>query len=247
MDRLYIQRYFAAVFIPTETCPLLDDSSRKLNLPLILETILVIIVTIGAMKVLGNGSRLVPAWLMIPGILIFAAFLPTAIRREGFRQLGFNINHLTYSLAVLGWTCITVFSLTFCVLWILESFGFNILFQPVLPKGKDWISWFFYQFMYIALAEEVFFRGYIQSNVLRLTVPILSKWPLRGQWISIGISAAFFAVAHIVIQGHIISALTFFPGLVLGWLFIRTKSLLAPILFHGLANAFYLVISVFFA
>jgi membrane protease YdiL (CAAX protease family) len=32
---------------------------------------------------------------------------------------------------------------------------------------------------------------------------------------------------------------TFLPGLVLAWLFIRTRALLAPILFHGLANVSY--------
>jgi len=101
--------------------------------------------------------------------------------------------------------------------------------------------------MYIALAEEVFFRGYVQSNILRLTRPIMGRWPRRWQWMSISLSAVCFAVAHIIIQGHIGSALTFLPGLVLGWLFIRTRSLWAPILFHGLANAFYLAMSVVFA
>jgi len=40
-----------------------------------------------------------------------------------------------------------------------------------------------------------------------------------------------------------VSAVTFLPGLILGWLFIRTGSLLAPILFHGLANTFYCMLA----
>ena len=49
--------------------------------------------------------------------------------------------------------------------------------------------------------------------------------------------AACFAVAHIIVQGRIILVLTFLPGLVLGRLFIRTKLLLAPILFHSMGQA----------
>jgi membrane protease YdiL (CAAX protease family) len=33
--------------------------------------------------------------------------------------------------------------------------------------------------------------------------------------------------------------ITFLPGLIFGWLLVKTKSLLAPVLFHGLANAVY--------
>ena len=226
---------------------LLEDGQKKSDPSLCVEIVLVMIVAIGAIKIFETGTPLVPAWLMTPGILIVAALLPAAIRKEGFQQLGFNVEYLRDSLAVLGWTCLALFPLTFCGLWILKSCGFGFFIWPVNPGGSSWISWILYQFMYIALAEEVFFRGYVQSNILRLTRPIMGRWPRRWQWMSISLSAVCFAVAHIIIQGHIGSALTFLPGLVLGWLFIRTRSLWAPILFHGLANAFYLAMSVVFA
>ncbi len=44
-------------------------------------------------------------------------------------------------------------------------------------------------------------------------------------------------------QGRPTAALTFLPGLLLGWLFLRTGSLLSPILFHGLANVSYAVMA----
>jgi len=56
------------------------------------------------------------------------------------------------------------------------------------------------------------------------------------------LSAAFFAIAHAMVYGQLISVLTFLPGLILGWLFVQTRSLLAPILFHGLANTWYLFV-----
>ncbi len=44
-----------------------------------------------------------------------------------------------------------------------------------------------------------------------------------------------------------ISILTFLPGLLMAWLFVRTRSLLAPILFHGLANVSYGIMAATFA
>jgi len=54
------------------------------------------------------------------------------------------------------------------------------------------------------------------------------------------------ADAHIIFLGQIISALTFLWGLICGCFFIRTRSLLAPILSHGLANACYLLMAAMF-
>lgn len=247
MDCLSARYNIAGFDTPIERSLLLDDRPNMFNSSLFIETFLVLVTAIGAVKIFGNSSFLVPAWLMTPGILIGAALLPTAIKRCGFRQFGFNVKHLKDSLVVLGWTCLAVLPLTFCGLWILKSFGSDFLLRPVPPKGYRWIYWLFHQFMYIALAEEVFFRGYVQGNIQRLIQPIMGQRPRRWQWMSIGISAACFAAAHIIVQGHIVSALTFLPGLVLGWLFIRTQSLWAPILFHGLANAFYLAMSIVLA
>jgi membrane protease YdiL (CAAX protease family) len=61
--------------------------------------------------------------------------------------------------------------------------------------------------------------------------------------IAIFVSAGCFALAHVVVQGQITAALTFVPGVILAWLFLRTGSLLAPILFHGVANVSYAVIA----
>jgi membrane protease YdiL (CAAX protease family) len=109
----------------------------------------------------------------------------------------------------------------------------------VLPRDQRWFGWLFYQFMYVSVAEEVFFRGYLQGNILRLA-NIAGQGPVaRREMVSIVLSAACFALAHAAVQGGIASVLTFVPGLILGWLFVRTKSLLAPILFHGLANISY--------
>lgn len=68
----------------------------------------------------------------------------------------------------------------------------------------------------------------------------------QAGFVGIVLSAACFAIAHITVLWQIISVLTFLSCLIFGWLFIRTKSLLVPILSHGLANACYLVMAPMF-
>jgi membrane protease YdiL (CAAX protease family) len=210
---------------------------------LFIETILVTIAAVLAIVAFNNSFHSDAAWFATPGILISAAIIPTAVRKRKFAKLGFKINQIGHSLALLGWTCVVVFPPVFLGCWALRSYEFNLPLQPVLMKGQSWIGWLFYQFMYVAVAEEVFFRGYLQDNILRLTSAVIGERRTLHCWVSIVVSAACFAVAHMIIQGQIISALTFLPGLILGWLFVRTRSLLAPILFHGLANVCYFVVA----
>jgi len=234
-----------ANFLPSfEPVLYMKDRPARFETSLLIETALAVIVAVSAIKLIGVSSAFGAVWLITPGILIFAALIPTALQKREFPRFGFNTRQIKDSLIMLGWTCAVLFPLTFCGLWILKSFGLKPPLVPVLSQGRDWVYWLFYQFMYVALSEEVFFRGYLQSNILRLTTPAMGKLPRLHQWTIIVISAACFTAAHIIIQGQIISVLIFLPGLVLGWLFIRTRSLLAPILFHGLANACYLVIAI---
>jgi hypothetical protein len=140
---------------------------------------------------------------------------------------------------VLCHICIYVFSALLVMLWLLTRAGLSIPLEPIMPEQHDWLTWVGYQFLYVAVAEEVFFRGYVQGNLMRL----MGKQPWsRGhveECVSVFASAAVFALAHFAVQGRAISLLTFLPGLILAWLFLRTRTLLAPILFHGLANVTY--------
>ena len=222
----------------------MEDRPVRFDISLLIETVIAVIVAISAIKVIGGSSAFGAGWLITPGILIFAALIPIAVTKRQFPGIGFNISQIKDSLVMLGWTCAVLFPLMFFGLWMLKSFGLKPPSVPVLSQGQNWVYWLFHQFMYVSLSEELFFRGYLLSNIQRLTTPAMGRLPRLHLWTSIMISAACFAAAHIIIQGQIISVLIFLPGLVLGWLFIRTRSLLAPILFHGLANSCYLVMAI---
>ncbi len=217
--------------------------TKRLNASLLIETAVVTIVAISVIRIFGTGSVWKQTWFLAPGILVAVAFVPTAIAKREFAGIGLDRKQISHSLMLLGWTCLTTFPLMFCGLWLMKYWGLELPLRSVMPPAHGWFSWLLYQFMYIAVAEEIFFRGYVQNNILKTASAIKREQHRLLQWISIIISAACFATAHVVIQGEIISVLTFLPGLVLGWLFVRTRSLLAPILFHGLANVFYLSVA----
>jgi membrane protease YdiL (CAAX protease family) len=61
------------------------------------------------------------------------------------------------------------------------------------------------------------------------------------------LSAGVFALSHMLILGNAASLLTFFPGLIFGWLFVKIGSLVPAILMHGVANIGYAMMTGAFA
>jgi len=203
-----------------------------------MEIVCVTVVTILLIKLLRNSFNGRGAWFLTPFLLIVAAVVPTLLRKRSFAEIGLRVGPLGLIVRVLCATCLIVFSLLFAGVLLLKHFEIQLPLCPVIPENR-FFSWLFYQFMYVAVAEETFFRGYFQSNVLCLLTMSVQKNRAFLELIGIIISAAVFAISHSVLLGSVIPMITFFPGLILGWLFIKTKSLLAPILFHGLANVCY--------
>ncbi len=213
----------------------------------LLETISVTIAVIVSIRLLAETSLHESLWFLSPAVLVAAALIPPIVRKEPFPEIGLSRKKAREILLVLGCTCVVVFGAAFFGLWLLTRCGLEPPLRIVPQGNRQILSWLLHQFLYVAVAEELFFRGYLQGNILRLTATIrldANRVSLRN-WLSIVLSAVCFAAAHLIVQGQAISVLTFLPGIVLGWLFIRTKSLLAPILFHGLANTFYCICTTF--
>jgi len=77
-----------------------------------------------------------------------------------------------------------------------------------------------------AVSEEVFFRGWVQTMLSRFLHPVLAV---------VGASA-FFALSHLVFRSDPFYLLTFFPGLVMGWLRLKHGDIAPAILYHFLGN-----------
>jgi len=182
-------------------------------------------------------------WFAIPGVLVTAALLPAWIGRREFPRLGLDLDHGSLVAATVGGVCLCVLPAVLLGLWVLTLLNLPVPLRPIVPERQGWPAWLLYQFFYVAVAEEIFFRGYVQGNTTRWLQQATRLPRLAPARIAIFVSAGCFALAHVVVQGQITAALTFVPGLILAWLFLRTGSLLAPILFHGVANVSYAVIA----
>lgn len=239
MKLQYDQSGFAGSVAIIEPANLLVASPPRRPRWLAIETALVTIAALVAVKALNVQRAQGVRWLLIPGVLVAAALIPPWMAKREFPRIGLNFRHIGTTLRTVCLAGIVVLPVVFLGLWVSTRLGLPIPLRPVLGKQGDWGSWLFYQFLYVAVAEEVFFRGYIQTNVMRLLAGRAWRSPAVQQSIVLFISAACFALAHVVVQGRMISLLTFLPGLLFAWLFVRTRSLLAPIAFHGLANVAY--------
>ncbi len=109
---------------------------------------------------------------------------------------------------------------------------YGATFSPRLPPGFLPTVWD--QVLVVALPEEFFFRGYLQTQFDRV-------WgkPYRclgAQWgAGLPLAAALFAVCH-TIYGGPARLIVFLPGLWYGWLRARTETIAVPIAYHAASN-----------
>ncbi len=82
------------------------------------------------------------------------------------------------------------------------------------------------QAVFAAIPEEIFFRGYL-----------FDAFDDKG-WEPIVLTSALFAGGHLAIQASPYRAMTFFPGLLLGWSRRKTGNVYVPALLHLAFNAF---------
>ncbi|HHH28248.1 MAG TPA: CPBP family intramembrane metalloprotease [Polyangiaceae bacterium] len=108
--------------------------------------------------------------------------------------------------------------------------------QPLrLALPPDYASRVMGQLLVIALPEEAFFRGYLQSA---LDGAWGTKVRILGADVGWGllVSAAIFAVGHVLTIPHPARLAVFFPALLFGWMRARTGGIGASVLFHAMCN-----------
>jgi membrane protease YdiL (CAAX protease family) len=186
----------------------------------VLEMLAVLVVSFA----LATALRLPTLWLLLPLALLVATGRPLArygvsLRRPG--RLGF---HLAVSAAVF-----IPYVLAHCAVEFLR-FGATFHFQLPPHFARQVVE----QMLIIALPEEFFFRGYLQTELDR----ILGK-PYRFLGARFGaglvIAALLFAVCHTPFGGPARLSV-FFPGLLYGWLRARTGTIVVPVLYHAVSN-----------
>lgn len=137
----------------------------------------------------------------------------------------------------IGWAfvCAVIF-------WTPFYFGWRHFWHPrgvfalrLVPM--DVLNEVFGQLVIIALPEEAFYRGYLQS---RLDEAFPRKVRILGADIGVSliVTSAIFAVGHFATIHQPARLAVFFPSLVFGWLRARTKGVGAGIAFHAACNLF---------
>lgn len=88
-------------------------------------------------------------------------------------------------------------------------------------------------YLFVAFPEEAFFRGFLMDSI---------GCDIRGVFVS----SLLFSVAHwhrFVLYGDYLAPLTFFPALIMGFLYMKTKNILPSTLFHGTCNTVLFVLT----
>jgi membrane protease YdiL (CAAX protease family) len=102
-----------------------------------------------------------------------------------------------------------------------------------LPPDFAWLT--LAQLVVVGLPEELFFRGYLQGRLEDAMPPTVNVLGARlgRAWL---LSAALFALGHYLVTFEPQMLTRFFPGLAFGWMYARTRSILAGTIFHAACN-----------
>jgi membrane protease YdiL (CAAX protease family) len=97
------------------------------------------------------------------------------------------------------------------------------------------LTWLLTQLLVVALPEEMFFRGYVLGRLRGILPARRTILGVPFGWAHV-VSAALFAVIHLVLVPAPQRLLVFFPGLLFAWLAERSRGVFASAGHHALAN-----------
>jgi membrane protease YdiL (CAAX protease family) len=119
--------------------------------------------------------------------------------------------------------------------------GYRLWWSPAQPFAPPALLPFadeaLGQFLVIALPEEAFYRGFLQTSLDEAWTP---RFRILGVGLFPGIvvTSAIFALGHVATETHPSRLAVFFPSLLFGWLRARRSGVGACAAFHALCNLF---------
>ena len=132
-----------------------------------------------------------------------------------------------------------VLSIVVLFFYVLALFLYSELTVNLLSIKGISITFLLLQFFLVVIPEEVFFRGYLQKE-------------FGNKYKSVVMVSVLFAIAHLIVRCAVSgttsvctqSALTFFPSLIMGYLFMKTNTIWSSVVFHFLANVVHVLVYV---
>ena len=184
--------------------------------------------------------------LVAAGFLLTPQLLLRLRRVPDSEDYGFRARPVGQGLVLFAATCaavLPVFTAGFwlwhrllCARWpLLVAGSCWRLLHPRLALPPELPMLVLAQVLVVAVPEELFFRGYLQT---RLDEVWPRRWRILGAELGWGwlVGAALFGLGHFLVTFEPQMLSRFFPGLLFGWMFARTRSVLAGALFHAVCN-----------
>jgi hypothetical protein len=108
-------------------------------------------------------------------------------------------------------------------------------FAPALRLPPEALKLVFYHLFFVAIPEELFYRGWMQSRLDEVWAP---RWNVFGAQLGPGwlLTCLIFAFGHSIVVFQWWLFAIFFPSLIFGWLRARTGHVLAGAFFHAWCN-----------
>jgi membrane protease YdiL (CAAX protease family) len=143
---------------------------------------------------------------ILPFLLVV---LPLIIAKK--IPLKLNFHHLVLGLLAF---CVTIFPV--------------VLYKHLLAVAFIMPPWLFLvmQLVGVSFPEEIFFRGFLQEA-------------FGNNYRAVVVVSILFAFAHLprlLAFGDWLAPLTFFPSLVMGWLYLKTRNILPSAILHFFSN-----------
>lgn len=107
----------------------------------------------------------------------------------------------------------------------------GLCYFSLLIINEEYIAIALNIIVFTALPEEWFFRCYFLQRLELFN---------KNLWLANGVCSIFFAVLHIPTQGWL-GLLVFFPSLLFGYVYQKSKNLVLVVLLHGLSNLVYIM------
>ncbi len=159
--------------------------------------------------------------LVIPGPLDRTALLSAALRAIAWGLVAGAVVAVPFYFGWRAWWAHFAPRMTFSLAWRPAEIANDV-------AGQIFV---------IALPEEAFYRGYLQSRLDDAWPP---RWAVLGARVGPGllVGAAIFALGHIATVHLPVRLAVFFPALLFGWLRARTGGVGASIVFHAFCNVY---------
>jgi membrane protease YdiL (CAAX protease family) len=199
---------------------------------------------------IGLTAHAMPGWVqqysysIMLAAMVYAPVLRSDKFRRPLRVIGIRLSGYGQDLKLAALVGLIVFPLFGVGFHLFHTVFLGQNFQPTWPVRS--VPYLFLEhILFIALPEEVFYRGWMQT-VLSKRIPARVKiW--GGEFgLSVWITSTLFALGHLAATPSPGRLAVFFPSLLFGWLRSRSNGLIAPILIHGLANVLMAALSAWY-